>query len=188
MFVYALAYMVLVDGRSFIAEEEGFGLLKVVNYFGVMLLGGVIGRSESSRVRAVGVENGGARRMLIAPTVVGMLGLALWASEYIQILVFNRGFSMQYLIHVGNALFGVACLNMALIVDEFFPEIHLPRWLRCIADSTLEIYLVQVTIRPLFNGASFLFSPILFILTVMILGVSLHWVVTAFSRQARTMQ
>lgn len=180
--VYMLTYAALVNGRSFVAEEEGFGLLKVVNYFGVMLLGGVIRRSKSYGLRVASLDNRSARRMLVAFGAIGLLGLTLWSYEYIQILLFNRGLGMQCLIHVGNALFGVACLSMALIIERILPDIHPPQWLRNIANSTLEIYLVQATIRPLFNGVAFPFGPILFVLTVMLLGVLLHWVVVMFTK------
>lgn len=183
VFVYLLTYVALVNDHSFVAEEEGFGLLKVVNYFGVMLLGGAIRRSESYRLRVASLEKRSACRALVVFSVVALLGLGLWSYEYIQILLFNRGFGMQCLIHVGNALFGAACLSVAIIANKIFPDMNLPQWLRNIADSTLEIYLVQVTVRPFFNGAAFPFGPIVFVLTVMLLGVLLHRAAAILARK-----
>ncbi len=141
---YAALYMFVLDKTSFCIEGEGFSLFKVYFYFGVMLTGGVIRRILNDAKLIDHVET---KRGLFAAGVV--LSLVIWAGEYALITIYGKALEAQALIHLAVWAFGICIFLFAFAFRD--RQIKSPGMSRCISAisaSTLEIYLLQVTIQP----------------------------------------
>ena len=139
---YALIYVFLVDKTGFTIELEGFYPFKVLFYFGIFLMGGLLRRSLD---QAKGFFEKSGRWSWLAGAAAASV---LWAAVYAAVMVLGRGFEVQFLIHAG-----VFCFSVSLFMFAYkFRTVQLPDawWAKAVkaaAESTLEIYLLQVTIQ-----------------------------------------
>lgn len=158
---YILSYFVFLDISRFSVEPEGFAPFKVLFYFGPFVCGGIIRlyrdaypeKDEASEVKKLFLFAAG-----------GVAGLLIWAVEYMNILVYGKGYRFQFLIHLGIFMFGTCLLLFTLTLKEkyFCLNSKAGRAIELIGDSTLAIYLVQVSFKPILSGISFPFNAVLF--------------------------
>lgn len=170
--IYFLLYLLVVDKTVFSVELEGFSPFKVYFYFGVFLIGGFI----RLRVLSASRPEEGEKRTAILSVAVILVSLIVWCGEYALIMVFQTAYFAQFLIHVGVFAFGAATLTLGVCVQH---RVRLPKgnagvFLDKMADSTLEIYLIQVTIKPLVTGFPFPADWVLFIVLSIAAGMALH--------------
>jgi len=146
---YAVGYMVLyllfLDRTRFSVELEGFSPFKVYFYFGIFILGGVI-RLFKPADRQIKPRKGFAVVCLLAVLVSGIV----WCGEYALVMVWNIGLDFQFLIHFSVFVFAAMILLAGISLDHVLklPKGKGGQLVRKIADSTLEVYLVQVTLQP----------------------------------------
>lgn len=170
---YALIYIFLLDKTFFSVEQEGFSPFKVYFYYGVLLIGGVI-RIQTERI--VGFLNLHREQMLKMLMVTILFSLMLWAIVYFVLFQLHRGYYMQFLAQASVLIFAVSCLifmemNASAIT---VPDTICGRIINTISDSTLEIYLVQVTVKDAISGAFFPLNLILFFTLAITGGIIFH--------------
>jgi hypothetical protein len=160
--IYLKLY-ILADKSTFFIEGGGFSSFKVYFYFVLMLLGGFIKRYIDEK-----------KINMLVVIFAGSVGFAIWFVEYFFIKVLNRFFEYQLFIHVGITIFGVSVLLWALSMEVRYPRWNIPKIIKTISESTLEIYLVQIVALPIINRASYPLSIILFWSMALVGGVMLH--------------
>lgn len=145
LLTYILSYVFGMDVSAFCVELEGFSFFKVLFYFGPFFMGGIIRK-------IINIENiQKVKKYSKFYLVGGIFGILLWAVEYIWILIYNGGYKYQFLIHLGIYIFGINVLLYMLSMPdiEIKDENKLWRCVQLTGDSTLSIYLMQVTFKPL---------------------------------------
>ena len=166
---YVLLYLFALNRRVFSVELEGFSLFKVYFYFGVFLVGGIIRLSYGDFWM----------QKIKPPFLVFLLLLSLlvWCGEYALIMVWDTGLALQFLIHLSVISFAVSTLLIALRFSDKFiiPGGYVGKFITGLAGSTLEIYLVQVTIVPLIPDWTFPLNWILFVGISICGGICLHF-------------
>lgn len=166
---YVLLYCFVLNKEVFSVELEGFSPFKVYFYFGVFLAGGVIRLWEDDE----------HLKKIKTPVLFALIALSalLWCGEYGLVMVFQTGLAMQGLIHLGVMLFATSLLLLFL---RFSPRITMPgkalgKIITGLADSTLEIYLVQVTIPTLIPDLSFPLDFLIFVTVSIGGGLFVHY-------------
>lgn len=132
---YFALYVTTLDLSSFSVELENFSPFKVYFYFGVMIVGGLLRLFRSNIIDAL---SGIKHSRLILLLVCG-ISISLWIFIYGMVLVFNRFYRAQFLIQFSVLLF---CIS--LIIYFWKIQAKPPVLGMYIANSTLEIYLVQI--------------------------------------------
>lgn len=168
--IYFISYILFVNKNQFTAEAQGFHLYKILNYFGVMLFGGLL--NDYLTKKRVVKNNFG--KEIVKSLSLFLLGIAIYASEYAVIIFLKSGLEYQFLIHLGNCLFGIGLLEMLLIYNSIHSDYVPSTIVERIASSTLEIYLIQVSILFLFKNMVFPIGLLLFYITVIGLGLVLQ--------------
>ena len=171
LYVALSAVMIIVFNAD--VEPAGFRLPKIVFYLLPFLAGAMLARNANT------LEALSQRPLSVL--IAGFFGsLALWAALYLlshqapmfalaQILLGVCNLSMG----VFAILLGIKCESGCSAVLEAHPRLQsVVRW---IASSTLEIYLVQVSMGSSFASVTpFPLSVLLFFITVFVIGIILH--------------
>ena len=157
---YIMLYLLFVDRTRFSVELEGFSPFKVYFYFGIFIMGGVVRLCKSGEQR----QKPG-KGFLIACLSTVFVSAIVWCGEYALVTVLDTGFNFQFLIHFSVFVFAVAILLLGISLDSVlkFPKGKVGQLIRKIADSTLEIYLVQVTLQPFLPELIFPLNWIVFV-------------------------
>lgn len=147
--IYLAIYCFLVDKSYFCIELEGFSPFKIYFYFGIFLVGGLL-RLISPKIEAIfstKVPPPQKNTKSLFLMILLIVSILIWGSTYTVIILFHRGYVLQCLIHASVLLFSVVCLLLAFNYEKYIKELSgkLGQLISCIADSTFEIYLVQVT-------------------------------------------
>ncbi|MBR5648305.1 acyltransferase family protein [Pseudobutyrivibrio sp.] len=161
---YICIYM-MSDKDTFFVELGGLSFFKVYFYFIIMLMGGLVKRT----IDKIKYPN---------PAwcvLTGGFGFIIWFFEYYNIKVLNRYFEWQFLIHFGMTIFGISVLVWALSINEKYSDWTIPKIINLIASSTLEIYLVQITVIPVLNKLKYPLAIIVFWVVALFGGVLLHY-------------
>ena len=161
--LYTVIYVLCVDKTHFVVEQEGFSPFKVLFYCSPFIAGGIIKLDKDHLI---------SKKNLLTSIICILLGLGIWGAEYINILFFKKYYEYQFLINLGILLFGLGTLIFVLnIKDKYFIN-HDKIWkyINIVSDSTLAIYLLQVSFKPLFLRFSFPSNAILFWLFCIIIG------------------
>lgn len=164
--IYIVSYVFGMDLSTFCVELEGFSLFKVLFYFGPFFSGGIIRKIINNK----NMQN--VRKYSKFYFVGGICGILVWAMEYIEILIYNSAYKYQFLIHLGIYIFGINVLLYMLSISDIKirNENKLWRCVQLIGDSTLSIYLMQVTFKPLCIGIPMPFNFLIFWLMALIGG------------------
>ena len=163
------------DKSTFFVELGGFSLFKVYFYIFVMFCGGIVKKRNESNLKND-----------IKPSIfviLGVLGLAIWFMEYYEVKVLGNWLSCQFLIHVGASIFGLSVLLWALYMYKSNIPFKLPNIVKGVADSTLEIYLIQITFLPLVNQICYPLCIIVFWVVALLGGLLLHKLVVICSTE-----
>ena len=171
--IYIFLYLFVVDTSVFSLELEGFSPIKVYFYFGVFLLGGLLRLLQAEiRKRLEGKE----RKCLIGFIGGILLSGIVWCCIYAEMMLLDRAYSLQFLIHLSVFIF---ILFLFLLCMAYAPKIKIPgnrggKIVSCLAASTLEIYLVQVTFKTIVVSFDFPLNGLLFFTIAIGGGVLLH--------------
>lgn len=150
---YILLYLFAVDKNVFGVELEGFSLIKVYFYLGVFLAGGM-SRWLLEKYETLLMKN--INKVRIGMIVLIVASCIIWVGEYALVMLLKKGYMFQFLIHLSVFVFSVSMLTFAYTFRQFvMPRNWFGKVLTYIASSTLEIYLVQVTIQPCIRYFSF---------------------------------
>jgi len=174
--VYLWYYLAIMDLSTFSIELEGFSLIKVYFYFCVFCIGGIIRYHQTDICRVVSRKKG----MLLC-VVFAFLFACGWAIEYALMEMWSIGYVLQILIHI--CVFGFACcvLLFFIIYDKDNENIiSKSKVLNYIANSTLEIYLVQVTFVNMISRLLFPINFVIFVVVSIVGGCSLHYIISLF--------
>ena len=168
---YFAMYMLFVDRSTFSVELEGFSPFKVYFYFGVFVAGGIV-RLYKPADQPHRTDRGYVLACLAAIVASGIV----WCGEYALVMVFNTGFNFQFLIHMSVFAFAVAIILLGIALDA---KLKLPggkvgALIKKIADSTLEIYLIQVTAQPFLPEMAFPLNWIVFVGLSLCGGIALN--------------
>lgn len=179
---YAAAYVALyaffVDKSGFHIEPEGFFWFKVYFYFGVFLIGGFI-RIKETEIRWI--LNRNDKISVITLSMLFFSSVLLWGIVYGLVTILHKAFGIQWLIHVSVFVFSTAVLLLALLFAEKF---SMPKgiWkilVNLVSDSTLEIYLIQVTFLPFILTFVFPLNWLLFFLMAFMGGTLFHLILSS---------
>ena len=152
---YILIY-ILHDKTYFFVEKELFSPFKVFFYFGVMIIGGYLRFYPEFFLEKTIKQNS---IIIILLLLFGFV----WITEYASIMLFSKGLMIQFLIHVSVLGFCILFFILIMSLNINLQNDTLRERIICaIGSSTLEIYLVQLIIRPIFQNLVFPLSLVLF--------------------------
>lgn len=169
---YFLLYWLFVDKTKFSIETEGFVPFKVYFYFGIFLVGGLIRLCKEDKPELAEKWRNHRLQYAIAVVISG----AVWCAEYALVTVLNTAYVLQFVIHISVFMFAVMILLLGITLNQ---KLRMPKGIcgksiQIIADSTLEIYLVQITILPKVLHYSFPVNWLLFVVLSIGGGVLMH--------------
>lgn len=150
---YIILYICVLDTSVFAVELGGFAPFKVYFYFGIMLIGGII-RKKSMQIREKMYKK---KRTLVITFFIIIVAFIGWTMEYAAVTVMNTAFEFQFLIHMFVFIFAIT-----FIIFIWNVQLRENRIVTCIANSTLEIYLVQITFLKITSKPFFPINWILF--------------------------
>ncbi len=158
---YVSIYIIFLDLSKFCVELEGFAPFKVLFYFGPFISGGIIRLYWDMYLET----NKASTSKKISYFAIGIIvGLSIWAIEYINILIYGMYYHFQFLIHMGILIFGICLLLFMLSLKEKYFNLNsqIGHYMEFIGDSSLAIYLIQVSFKPIFSIMTFPLNAILF--------------------------
>lgn len=130
-----IAYYLARYEATFFVEEAAFAWFKIYAFFGVMLLGGAV-KKNIDKVKKVSYMV-----LLVGVICSGII----WATEYAAIIFMGKGYMLQFMITISRMLFAYCILIFAVKLNDDKPMVlGKNNIINYIADSTLEIYLIQV--------------------------------------------
>lgn len=158
---YFLIYFIFLDIDKFSIELEGFSPFKVLFYFGPFVSGGII-RLCYDKIFDKNKTLFSPKRFFLVTGII--IGLLIWAMEYVNILIYGKYYHLQFLIHLGIFIFGISLLLFVLDFNynTFYISKKLGYYIELIGNSTLAIYLIQVSFKPFFLNMDFPTNAILF--------------------------
>lgn len=171
---YVVLYATVLDLSKFSVELGGFSLFKVYFYFGTMLVGGILRKTKGAIQKSLNKKPG------IKGALAGamLLSFAGWSGEYMAITVFDTAYQLQFLIH-----FFVLTFTIAIVMLAWCYEVKPRRIIANIANSTLEIYLVQITYFSLPVKGKFPYNWLLFWGVAILGGLCVHSCVGGLKRR-----
>lgn len=138
--IYLYLYMAIIDKTTFSVELEGFAWFKVYFYLSIIIVGGLL--------RCVIDENKsmlkGKKKIYIS--CLWILSVICWTVTYSIILLLKRGYFIQCMIQFSVFVFAITSLGLSWMYKNVFESINsrIQKVIGIVADSTLEIYLVQI--------------------------------------------
>lgn len=173
---YAILYTFFLNIHIFSVELEGFAFFKIYFYFGIFILGGLLNIKKD---KIYALLYGNNIKMLAFMT----LSIISWLFIYGNILVFKKFYEIQFLIHVSVFCFTSTLMLWTIInsdnIDKLFNKNKICKCIiNTLAESTLEIYLIQVTFVEYIEKFSFPINFILFLLCAFGGGIIYHYVIS----------
>ncbi len=164
---YTFIY-ILHDKSYFFVEKELFSPFKVFFYFGVMIIGGYL------RFYPKFFHEKTIKQNSIIIILLLLFGF-LWTAEYTSIMLLSKGLTIQFLIHVSVLVFCILFFILIMSLNINLQNDSLRgRIIYAIGSSTLEIYLVQLIIRPIFQKLVFPLSLVLFYFFAFSIGILIN--------------
>lgn len=165
--IYFLGYIVLyiaMDKSTFFVEKSGFAPFKVYFYFLLMLVGGIIKHIYLKfEIKKPGIF-----------VLTGFGGLFIWFIEYYFVRIQNNMLEYQFIINLGITIFGTSVLLWTIAMNNQYSKWKMPLYVNLISESTLEIYLVQITFLPLISRILYPISIVCFWGIAICGGIILH--------------
>ncbi|PHU34540.1 acyltransferase family protein [Pseudobutyrivibrio ruminis] len=166
--LYLLIYIVLyihADRRTFFVEGQGFSAFKVYSFFIVMCTGALLKRFECDMKKL--------NPWLYVAFVIA--SVSIWALEYGNMIFRNSGYEYQFFITISRMMIVIAMIGFMCSLDKK-KELRLREngIVNLIADSTLEIYLVQIIVKAMMQRQVLFESIILFWGLSIILGIIMN--------------
>lgn len=169
--VYCIAYLALIiaNSNSFWIESDGFSPIKVFFYLGVMLFGGCLRIAEDE-----GLMTSLLRRGILFYLLLCAASFAIWVIIYFSIFVLGIGYVFQIVVPFSAAIFAFSFFKLCMLLEKIKLFTRASDWVKPLADSTLEVYLVQVTLVSYCERLPFPLGLISFFASAIILGITLH--------------
>lgn len=169
---YVIYYLFFLDINIFSVELEGFSVFKVYFYFGIFVLGGILYQNQE-KVKQSMRKYQKTLIFLLFATVF------MWAGVYGSILFFNKMYKYQFLIHSSIFLFVLILMILMILNSQRINTFNITnnlvkRIINVISESTLEIYLVQVTFLEKIETLSFPLSFVVFVFCAFGGGIVFH--------------
>lgn len=139
--VYSICYIINFQAQFFV-ELEGFRLIKIIEYFIVYSLGLLIRQCEDMITHII------SRRMISNFKLMMWIIVSIggWGIMYFYVLVLGKLFRMQILIPICIVILGGLVLLTCIKNKKMdIKNQYIKNTICCIAESTLEIYILQVT-------------------------------------------
>lgn len=174
LIVYVVLYATVLDVSKFSVELGGFSLFKVYFYFGAMLVGGLL-RKKKGAIQIFLNKNPWIKSVLVGGMLLSFVG---WISEYMAITVFDTAYQLQFLIH-----FFVLIFTTTIVILAWCYEVKPRCIIANIANSTLEIYLVQITYFSFHVKVGFPYNWLLFWGVAILGGLGVHSCVDGLKRR-----
>ncbi|MCR5508150.1 MAG: acyltransferase [Lachnospiraceae bacterium] len=171
---YIVLYCLVLDRSVFSVELGGFAWFKVYFYFGIMLEGALLRLIYSGLLDRIG---------LWQAVIAALLGVILWFGEYTVITLTGRLLNMQFVIHLGLIIFAFFTVIVLMLT-----KMQAPRYCRIVADSTLEIYLVQSTFAFIPHLFGFPVNWLVHFGIAFIGGIMYHYLIDKFSVPRKTVR
>lgn len=159
--IYIFVYILCLNKfNGFFVELTGFSPFKILFYLIVFITGGLLKNIN---------YNISKNKPYIYLAVI--LSFIVWSVEYYLVLVLETFYVFQLLIQISTLSFSVFLL---LLFKNFEEKIKTNPVIKIISDSTLEIYLTQVTFKFLIINMSFPINYTLFWTLAIIGGITIH--------------
>lgn len=181
---YILLYTLFVDKSVFSIELEGFSPIKVYFYLGIFLAGGTYRLWLEQKSHT---QRSNKRYMIYMESIV-VLSCLLWCAEYALMMVMDRAYEYQFLIHLSIYVFSITVLVIMINPNGtiLIPHNIVGEVIREIANATLEIYLVQVTFQEYLPKVAFPLNWIQFVSFSLLAGIVVHrisnWIIKKWRR------
>lgn len=179
--IYTLLYSFLYlyfNSDSFWIELEGFSLFKVYFYLGIFIWGGYIRLYINNKLLQ-------EKKYLITLHLTLFFSLFIWVLTYFTVTVLQTLFCIQIFIHISIVFF---CTSTLLLAAIYLDKIKIlsgksGEFFSLIADSTLEIYFIQVTLIQYCLLAPFPINWLIFWATAFLGGILFHKLIVALQRR-----
>lgn len=138
--VYMGLYIGIVDKTMFYVETEGFAWFKVYFYLSIIIAGGLL-KLMGNDDRKISKSK---EKLYISSLCV--IAVISWMIVYVFILLLKKGYVIQCIIQFSVFIFAMTALRLGSLYEDVFKTINIKikKVIHIIADSTLEIYLVQI--------------------------------------------
>ncbi|MDD6328378.1 MAG: acyltransferase family protein [Lachnospiraceae bacterium] len=171
--LYFIIYFTVLDITSFSVELADFSNFKVFFYFGIMLMGGIVRKSNDKLF---------GKRLSMIYSILGLFGaMLLWGIEYVCVMILKKGFAFQFVIQFSILVFSFCCLYIVLqsselknILNRVIKHKILNKLIYWISSATLEVYIVQMTFMRIIWRNSFGVAFVLHWCISLIGGVLMH--------------
>lgn len=165
LIVYALTYFIIyffvLDLNKFCIEDEGFSPFKVLFYFGIFVIGGLI-RLKSYQIKSIPDQK--KKKLFRIMLFIAIISCVIWVAVYALISVFGVGYIIQGFIQICVFAFSTSILLCCVMYTDRLKisKGYLGSIIKEIGDCTLEIYLVQITLLQYVEGVVFPINWLLF--------------------------
>ena len=177
LIAYFLGYMILytffLDIHTFSVELEGFSFFKVYFYFGIFILGGLLNLKKEKIYVLLNGRNKSIFFLMI-------LSIISWVCIYGSILILKKFYEFQFLIHVSVFCFAFTLILYVILdsnkIDRLFNRNQICKYIiNTLSESTLEIYLIQVTFIGFIESLPFPVNFMVFLLCAFGVGIIYHY-------------
>lgn len=178
---YSLFYLVSIQKNLFWVEPEGFSLFKVYFYFGIFILGGYI-RICVSQISFQSKKRFYSQLLFI----IMAISVAIWIIFYALITILGIAYPMQFIIQFSVGIFSISLLLLSILYSDYIQKKMPNVIISTIADSTLEIYLVQVTFQKYCLNFNFPINWIVFLIIAFGGGILFHKAIVHINQKKQT--
>lgn len=135
---YIFGYIFFVDKTLFSVEPNGFGFFKAYFYLGIMLVGGIL-KLDNDYI----IEKSKNKKGIFVAVMV--LSFIFWAVTWGSINIMHIAYRLQFFVHIWVCCFVIAFFLLIEVSDvQRYSDSKI---IKLISESTLEIYLIQVTFK-----------------------------------------
>lgn len=169
---YVIYYLFFLNTNVFSVELEGFSPFKVYFYFGIFVLGGILYQDQEKVKQSM-------RKYQKILIFLLFMAAFMWGGIYGSILVLKKMYKYQFLIHSSIFLFTLILMILMILNSQKINTFNITnnvvkRAINMISESTLEIYLVQVTFLEKIETLSFPLSFVVFVFCAFGGGIVFH--------------
>lgn len=163
---FILYYCLIYRDGMFFVEPAGWDMFKVYSGFGTFLLGGI------ARKKIVWLKE---RQGGLFITGIG-ISFILWFLGYALLVFKGIGYEVQFIIPVSRWIFAICVVGLAVCWNEKYPvSLKKKGIINIIANSTLEIYLVQIIVKNYMVMLNFPYNTFGFWISSIAGGIGIHY-------------
>lgn len=149
---YALLFVFCVDKTQFSVELAGISWFKVYFYFGIMLAGGILNQVLQLRTQIALLVK---KHYFLLFFLILLSGFT-WITEYWLVMMKQTAYLFQFIIQLSVFVFAISMFMLCMQCEKIDANTFIFRnVISPISESTLEIYLVQVTFISIVESLPF---------------------------------